>query len=1465
MNQDATSTPHIRDVLISEADMELFVDANCLYKRKTYNDGDTVIDNCLICECINGEIKDCSTSVNCIDKKSPHVKENDITYKDEEVIESSNRKAVDIVKHSLNMRDNLIKVPEGQSNVIKVQINSSFQAGGIVSAQGGVNVDGAVAKTIVTEVGNSHEEKQGAAGTFGHEGGNKEKDWKVEIKIKENTSKGNKEQTPFEGKSCTFNKESVSDRQTIELESVTCICNDGALTCVKNEGTPGICSVTGYQMIRTFDGTLYETPGKCSYILAKTPAFTMTLNNKLCNELGKVDQDPEAVCIESVDIYIPSKASIKLLSDGTILSAGENTSLPYSILETITVLRSSSTFLDVVSPLFNLQYDSVGNRLYVILDPSYKGQTSGLCGTYNDNRNDDYRSSSDITETVSRLFSKSWRVTSHSCSEQEKGSENGDKKVEAVLICADALESSIFDDCARLIDTHSFKTSCANTVYYDNTFGLCSALADYAYRCAHHGIIVPVSSSFVDCTPVCDGEMILNTESVFSQQDCAEYSTTLLKISPSIPLNEACICPPDLYYDASENKCVPGDSCPCYSINRVFKLGETVTQANGDTCPCERVLLCGGTETPPEVVQCSENEVNADCLVGYGKTCEPSCQNLQVLDQNCALDCQPGCVCKFGLLRSNNGSCIPISECPCLHGDDVYNPGETLAQDCNTCTCEHGKFVCTNKQCNRVCNAYGESQFFLFDNIWKSFSTRQCPIVLAQSRQGESPSFNVVMQNLPNEVMGGALQKKIIKIHFGGASVVLSEFDPTVVHELGSTTQVRIYRSGFYVVAHFLEGLAVYYDQHLDVIIQLEPQLQGKVEGMCGDGDGTTSGELTISNMAQYASQYLVGECPDQETTPTPPTENQKKFVETQCNLLKSDEFAECHTVVNVESYYTACVEETEGCGEGEGFPCFCTSLAAYARACCRKGVTIEWRSPDICPSPCEYYNRDAGKGPYHLVMRNGKTLVANYDTKAVVVEFIEPGNLKASFMVTPSLYVDPLNGRKLVSLESAEHHNFFIVQNDDGSLSLKKWQPSMSFRISATFIQRPSRLVKEYDTLESYSARGNFLSFRSDRLFMSRVMSESIVQMNFKLTEESFGLPSFSICTWKYRACGSPCIPTCQDPLGTKCTLTLKVEGCYPICAPGKVFDEITHRCVQYDDCVTPPAETSTSPKTTPVVIPTTSPSEEKCKNVDCNVDFCKDGEYLQQVPSTDPCCLHYVCIGTTTPIPLITTTETCKGVTCNIEPCADGEYLQQVATTDPCCPHYECVECQVACEPPPTCVDGSPPVRLDDPDVECCPGYECRLETTIGPSVTSPQDECKNVVCPNPDCQGNVVFMEVPSDDPCCKHYNCVPFEPTPTPRKCKHIVCKEFECNMKGSVKVEVEGNDPCCPIYDCAPEITPSKGKCQHVECKEKKCLDGETLVQVEGNDPCCPLYDCVSTPVTTAPPTTPEVSPAFIFN
>lgn len=46
--------------------------------------------------------------------------------------------------------------------------------------------------------------------------------------------------------------------------------------------------------------------------------------------------------------------------------------------------------------------------------------------------------------------------------------------------------------------------------------------------------------------------------------------------------------------------------------------------------------------------------------------------------------CASGCVCPDQLVSDGTGKCIPAEECPCVHNEATYKPGETIKDKCNT-------------------------------------------------------------------------------------------------------------------------------------------------------------------------------------------------------------------------------------------------------------------------------------------------------------------------------------------------------------------------------------------------------------------------------------------------------------------------------------------------------------------------------------------------------------------------------------------------------------------------------------------------------------------------------------------------------------------------------------------------------------------------------------------------------------
>ncbi|MGH0139022.1 UNVERIFIED_CONTAM: hypothetical protein FKN15_068153 [Acipenser sinensis] len=68
---------------------------------------------------------------------------------------------------------------------------------------------------------------------------------------------------------------------------------------------------------------------------------------------------------------------------------------------------------------------------------------------------------------------------------------------------------------------------------------------------------------------------------------------------------------------------------------------------------------------------------------------------------------------------------------------------------------------------------------------------------------------------------------------------------------------------------------------------------------------------------------------------------------------------------VDPQPYYDVCVKESCVCELEGQYLGFCTAVAAYAEACNEADVCIKWRTPDLCPVYCDYYN-DPGKCSWH-------------------------------------------------------------------------------------------------------------------------------------------------------------------------------------------------------------------------------------------------------------------------------------------------------------------------------------------------------------------------------------------------------------------------------------------------------------------------------------------------------------------
>uniref|UniRef100_A0A8B9NWH8 VWFD domain-containing protein n=1 Tax=Apteryx owenii TaxID=8824 RepID=A0A8B9NWH8_APTOW len=176
----------------------------------------------------------------------------------------------------------------------------------------------------------------------------------------------------------------------------------------------------------------------------------------------------------------------------------------------------------------------------------------------------------------------------------------------------------------------------------------------------------------------------------------------------------------------------------------------------------------------------------------------------------------------------------------------------------------------------------------------------------------------------------------------------------------------QIRSMGIYMVVDTNVGLILMWDKKTSIFIKLSPGFKGHVCGLCGNYDSngnndfTTRSQSVVENVLEFGNSWKVSStCPNANRTKDPCTANpyRSSWAQKQCSIITSEVFARCHSQVEPNEYYQACVNDACACDTGGDCECFCTAVAAYAQACNELDICISWRTPSICPLFCDYYN----------------------------------------------------------------------------------------------------------------------------------------------------------------------------------------------------------------------------------------------------------------------------------------------------------------------------------------------------------------------------------------------------------------------------------------------------------------------------------------------------------------------------
>ncbi|XP_039369193.1 IgGFc-binding protein-like [Mauremys reevesii] len=163
-------------------------------------------------------------------------------------------------------------------------------------------------------------------------------------------------------------------------------------------------------------------------------------------------------------------------------------------------------------------------------------------------------------------------------------------------------------------------------------------------------------------------------------------------------------------------------------------------------------------------------------------------------------------------------------------------------------------------------------------------------------------------------------------------------------------------------------GLQVRYDSDWAVIVTLASSYFGNTCGLCGNFNGDTDDEGTLSNGTKASSvlawldSWRVEDsdpsCRDSCQGKCPVCEESKRQLyggDSHCGGISKapgGPFRECHPRVNPDEFFHSCVYNV--CLNEGDKSILCQALEAYADACREHGVTVyDWRTPSGCVLPC--------------------------------------------------------------------------------------------------------------------------------------------------------------------------------------------------------------------------------------------------------------------------------------------------------------------------------------------------------------------------------------------------------------------------------------------------------------------------------------------------------------------------------
>ncbi|CAG5849011.1 unnamed protein product [Menidia menidia] len=770
---------------------------------------------------------------------------------------------------------------------------------------------------------------------------------------------------------CEYHGMVYPSGQMLQEECNNCTCTGGVWNCTERS-CPGECSVTGDMYFQSFDGRIYTFPATCQYVLAKSRSsgrFTVTIQNAPCGA------NLDGACIQSVSLVVDEdpRTEITLSPAGEVFLAGQHrVSLPYSDA------AYASEMCDVLNQdLFSACHEYVspaGFQQRCRADACRCGAPC-LCAALAHYARHcrrfsvivDFRAhvpDCAVTCPATMQYGTCVSACRRRCSALSAPPRCGDECEEGCVCPEGSFYSQRTHTCV-----HRSECPCSflGADYEPGDVVMTSAGVQLCLdgklvaQAADSDGLCPAGQLYQNCSQEEDGP--LAGRGVACERTCESH---LLNIT--CPVHEPCVagcsCPPGAWLPESRYFVDEFSDGPRVCVALLSAALPVDTAQSGILQDAYRRCLAewranGGAQTKAASFSSSENP---NCLGLLGKPTRFGRASVGPLAESRLLT-ETG---RRGNLLKHGDECFEPEACPCLWKGKEYFPGDRVSSPCYQCVCQHGSFQCTFRPCPSMCTAYGDRHYRTFDGLLFDY-VGACKVYLVKS--GADAMLSITAENV-DCFDSGPICRKSLLVNIGRSFVAFDDDSgkPNPSSVIDRKQRMFIWPAGYFTVIHFPDDdVTLLWDRKTTVHVQVGPQWQGKLSGLCGNFDLKTVNEMrTPDNIAsptaqEFGNSWTATECVNSPDIRHPCSLSplREPFAKRQCAILLGEVFQSCHPVVDVTWFYMNCLADTCACSRGGDCECFCTSVAAYAQRCCHEGVPVDWRSPALCPYDCEFYNKD--------------------------------------------------------------------------------------------------------------------------------------------------------------------------------------------------------------------------------------------------------------------------------------------------------------------------------------------------------------------------------------------------------------------------------------------------------------------------------------------------------------------------